>query len=73
MSLVHNERAKLTATFLNGIALATFAVGSLGPSVATVTGGIPPSRPVLLLAAGCFVLALALHLLARRLLGNLRS
>ena len=31
MSLIHNERIKLRATYLNGLAIAVFAVGSLAP------------------------------------------
>ena len=34
MSLVHNEQAKLTATYVNGLAIAMFAVGGLAPLVA---------------------------------------
>ena len=31
MSLIHNERVKLSATYLNGVAIAVFALGSLAP------------------------------------------
>ena len=31
MSLIHNELAKLSATYVNGLAIAVFAVGGLAP------------------------------------------
>jgi len=31
MSQVHNERIKLSATWLNGLSIAIFAVGGLAP------------------------------------------
>lgn len=40
MSLIHNERAKLTATYINGIAIAIFAVGSFAPALNTSPGSI---------------------------------
>ena len=36
--LVANEQTKLSATYLNGLAIAIFAVGGLAPVVALVTG-----------------------------------
>ena len=52
VSLIHNERTKLTATWLNGLATAAVAVGSIAPSIAAVSGTISPilaarTRPVL--------------------------
>ena len=46
MSPVHNEQTKLTATWLNGVAIATVAVGGIAPLVAVVIG-TSPSSPVL--------------------------
>ena len=40
MHLVHNEKIKLTATWLNGIAVAAVAVGGIAPSIAIVAGTI---------------------------------
>lgn len=34
MTLIHNEQAKLTATYINGLAIATFALGALAPTAA---------------------------------------
>ena len=33
---IHNERTKLTATWLNGLSLAFFGVGALGPAFGVV-------------------------------------
>ena len=33
MSLIHNERTQLTATYLNGIAIAIFAVGGFAQAI----------------------------------------
>jgi hypothetical protein len=38
VSLVHNEQTKLTATWLNGIAIASIAVGGIAPFVAAILG-----------------------------------
>ena len=38
MSLVHNERIKLTATCVNTLAAATIATGVVAPMVAVVFG-----------------------------------
>ena len=35
MKTVHNERLKLTAAFLNGIAIAIFVIGTFAPAVQT--------------------------------------
>jgi hypothetical protein len=45
MSLVHNERTKLTATYINGLAIAVFAVGGLAPILSNLYAGAPnPAR-----------------------------
>ncbi|MCB4769914.1 hypothetical protein LGR54_14945 [Ancylobacter sp. Lp-2] len=40
MSLVHNERTKLTATLLNNVAVAMFITGGIGPTV-SLSYGLP--------------------------------
>ena len=71
MSLVGNEQAKLTANYLNGVAIAVFAVGSLGSLIpALATDGSPTVFSVTI-SGVCFVLSLALHLIARRVLQRL--
>ena len=73
MSLVHNEQTKLTATYLNSLAIAIWAVGGFAPLVAALSSDLPPSRPMTLLAlvSVCFAASGALHSLARRLLRDL--
>ena len=71
MSLVHNERAKLTATYLNGVAIALLAVGSFAPMVSAFG---TPSRSINTLAAQigiCLIVSGILHLVARRFLRRL--
>ena len=72
MSLVHNERTKLTATYLNGLAIALFAVGGLAPVFSHAFG--TEIRPLWTLAAAaviCLVGSAALHLWERRILQGL--
>jgi hypothetical protein len=76
MSLVDNERVKLTATWLNTLAsaTATATVGVLAPLASFVygLGQSPLSVSASLVAMAIwFSAALALHLGARRVLGGL--
>lgn len=75
MSLIHNERTKLTANALNTAATSCFAVGVLAPLAAMFYrfGSGPTS--LVLLAAGLAVwlpVAGLLHYCARWMLGDLR-
>ena len=71
MSLIHNERTKLTATYFNGLALAVFGVGGLAPlfSYAFSDNDSRPLWAVALVSVICMAISAALHLLARRRLG----
>jgi hypothetical protein len=72
--LVDNERVKLTAAWLNTIATAIFTVGGFGPIVSYGFGLVPSSieRFTVFAAAGtCLVVATAIHLMARAVLGGL--
>jgi hypothetical protein len=73
MSLIRNEQRKLSATYLNGIAIATFALGCLAPSVAHLSSAVPAAsvRIILPLGAVCAGISAVLHLLGRRLLKDL--
>ncbi len=65
------ELAKLTATFLNGLATAIVAIGGLTPVVAFLTSGlIPPGLSVVIAATVLmsFLLGSILHLAARAIL-----
>jgi hypothetical protein len=74
VSLVHNERVKLTATYLNGLAIAVFAVGGLAPVVAIVSGTVQAGAAtgISVLAAICVTVIAGLHIVARRLLKGLK-
>lgn len=71
--LVWNERAKLTATYANGIAIAVFAVGGLAPVVSLIAAGSTPGshHAVYGLAGICWIVSGILHWSARRSLGGL--
>jgi hypothetical protein len=72
--LVRNEQAKLTATYLNGLAIAIFAVGGLAPAVALVSGSaqVASSGPIALMSLSCLIASAALHFLARSVLKRLQ-
>ena len=74
MKTVHNERPKITAAFLNGLAIAIFAIGGLAPAVQA--GRVTTSQPeplggTILVVVICAGVAGILHLTARELLGGL--
>lgn len=77
MSLIHNERVKLLANVLNGAATSSFAVGVLAPIAAAFysVAGTPRVSLVSIIAGAVIwlLLAIALHLAARRVLGGLRE
>ena len=71
MNLVHNELAKLTATYVNGLAIAIFAVGGLAPlftSLYAASSAPISGWAIALISTVCFVGSGALHLLARQFL-----
>lgn len=76
MSLIHNERTKLTANALDRASTACLTVGALGPAVASLYGlggGGAPSHGVLIAIGSIFWLTAAavLHFMARSVLGRL--
>jgi len=73
MSVVHNEQTKLTATYLNGMAIALFAVGGLAPMFSYAFGSMTgrPLWTVVFTAAICLISSAILHLVARRSLREL--
>lgn len=76
MSLIHNERTKLTANWLSTLATALVAAGTFGPLAAQVLGLSNPAvgRAFLAVLTGiCFLGGLVLHLGGRVFLGRLRE
>lgn len=76
MLLVHNERTKLTAAWLNALAAAAVAAGVFAP-VAALIYGLPQmpqlGTQLLLVMLGCFAMGTFLHWVGRVLLGRLRE
>lgn len=71
--LIRNERLKLSATYLNGIAITMFAIGTFGPVVANLTGATTAfSVAAALMSLICAMASVVLHYVASRLLGGLR-
>ncbi len=73
MSLVHNERTKLTATYLNGLAIALFAVGSLSSLFTGLNSATGRSALMGVLVGLCIPVSVALHWGARLVLRGLKE
>jgi hypothetical protein len=71
--LVNNERLKLLATFVNGLGIATFAVGALGPTISGLSRADTHNPLAILTTLICFLGALILHYLASIILKGLRT
>lgn len=71
--LAHNQRLKLTATYVNGLALAVIAVGGFAPIIAILAAQTRPTVVFVLLVVICFPTSAILHLIARRALMGLRE
>ncbi len=75
MSLIHNERTKLTAAWLNALAGAASAAGVIAPLAAAFYGvASAPANGALLLAGVTIWLfaGIGLHFAARYVLRNLK-
>lgn len=70
--LVNNERLKLLATFVNGMGIATFAVGALAPLFSDLDGPTGIARVTAISSGICFIGACVLHYLASTILKGLR-
>lgn len=75
MSLVHNERTKLTATFINTLASACVVVGGISPLVALIYGFGATRLAgwlIALVTVTWMLVGAGLHIFARALLGRLK-
>jgi sterol desaturase/sphingolipid hydroxylase (fatty acid hydroxylase superfamily) len=70
---IHNERTKLTAAWLNGLAIAVFAIGGISPMFAALYGAAPITVTPAIGGLICFMASSALHYWARRTLKGLRQ
>ncbi len=67
-----NEKAKLTAAYLNGIAIAVGLAGALTPTLKGIQDNPGPVNWSTAVFVGiCAVVSVSLHLFARRSLNNL--
>lgn len=70
-SEAEKEQAKLTATYMNGIAVTIFALGCFSPVVARLYGtgsfGVSIEKAALT-AMACLAISMGLHIFARMLL-----
>jgi hypothetical protein len=78
MSLIENERAKLTANWLNTLSAGTIIAGCVTPLVAIAYGLRPGGASlgngfILVLSIGWILMGVALHLGARIILGRLKE
>ena len=75
MSTDRIEQIKLTATYMNGLAIAFFAFGVLAPmfSVFYASSQRTNGANLVIGVAVCFLASIALHLLGRRTLRGLKS
>jgi hypothetical protein len=77
MSLVHNERTKLTATWISGLATVFIAAGLFAPVAAGLAYGITDRRIgwpyILVIVILCMVVGAFLHWTGRLVLGRLRE
>jgi hypothetical protein len=74
-NLASNEQLKLSATYLNGIAIAVAATGVLGPLASQLIGTGTPAGVLQLVvfALSCTLVSGSLHYLARLVLRGLRE
>ncbi len=77
MPLIHNERVKLTATWVNTLAAATIITGVIAPIVAVVfglpAGGSLPLTGFLVATAAWLSTGVILDATARHIIGSLRQ
>jgi hypothetical protein len=74
LSEAEREQTKLRATFLNNIGIGVILVGVFTPAIRAIYGEGTSSGGLIWAAGspvGCFILGMALHLMATRLLGRL--
>lgn len=73
MSLIENERTKLTATALNNVGVATFVTALVAPAVSFLYGAASgPHGWWALIGLGWCAAGIILHFLARGILGRLQ-
>lgn len=69
---VRNERRKISATYVNGVAIALVAVGGFAPAASLIQTGQMSFVSSSLITI-CVLISGALHLVARRLLRSMEE
>ena len=74
MSLIHNERIKLLATYVNGLAIALLALGGLAPVLSIFTGSKADgsTSDALVIVVICVIVSASLHYTASLILRRLK-
>jgi hypothetical protein len=74
VSQIHNERVKLLATYVNGMGIAVFALGTLAPIFSYLFGTMtnPRAGYIAIVSLVCFLASAALHFLASQVLRRIR-
>ena len=74
MRLVANEQSKLTATYINGVAIAFAALGGIAPWIPVLgQGSWAEVTRLLPISLVCFLLSVGLHYVALKFLRRLRE
>ncbi|WP_188822326.1 amino acid transporter [Brucella endophytica] len=73
MTLIHNERIKLLATYLNGIGIALFAVGGLAPLFSALYSNSGPTLFLIFMSMNCVIVSAGLHYMASIALRRMRT
>ncbi|WP_420962154.1 amino acid transporter [Brucella sp. IR073] len=71
MTLIHNERIKLLATYFNGIGIAVFAVGGFAPVISSLYSPNGPTPVLIFISLVCILVSFALHYAASNVLRRL--
>lgn len=72
MDLIHNERIKLLATFLNSCGVAVLGVGGLSPLILMISNGGELRRGLILISVICILTAIGLHYMGSRVLQRMK-
>lgn len=72
LDTVHNERTKLTATWLNNLGVGAIVAGVIAPSISAIGNGDEAVIPLVSTGLAWILVGIALHMLGRKILGRMR-
>ncbi|WP_306118332.1 MULTISPECIES: amino acid transporter [unclassified Roseitalea] len=70
---IHNERIKLLAGYLNGLAIAVIAVGGLAPIISSLYGSAQASGFLIFVSVFSLLVSSTLHYVGSMILKRLRQ